>query len=300
MTYQIEHPTVLGQQTLVDQLWLPLPNTDGDGTRAFKLLDAYPDGYELIDIGASNQALYWDNVPDRCQQSNCVFGYHFDITLERPEYAIPWQNSPLYDTLDTLYQTYTQPQRGIEADDPKIQALAQNIIGDEDNVFKQALKIQSWVQQNIRYADITTVYPDDALKCIEQGLGDCAGQSKVFVALARAVGIPARTVSGLLPFKRGEGMQELFGPRTTWFDQNLSVHVWIEIYLPPLGWVQAEPDLPGFGIDKERLITKRGPFAFPGGLCAYATYFHLPLAVQGNWCGQSVGWEVSIDMVEIK
>jgi hypothetical protein len=22
---------------------------------------------------------------------------------------------------------------------------------------------------------------------------------------------------------------------------------------------------------------------------------HLPLAVQGNWCGQSVGWEVSID-----
>jgi hypothetical protein len=53
--------------------------------------------------------------------------------------------------------------------------------------------------------------------------------------------------------------------------------------------------MPGFGIDKERLITKRGPFEFPGGLCRQATYFHLPLAVQGNWCGQSVGWEVSVN-----
>jgi hypothetical protein len=53
--------------------------------------------------------------------------------------------------------------------------------------------------------------------------------------------------------------------------------------------------MPGFGIDRERLITKRGPFAFPGGLCMQATYLHLPLAVQGNWCGQSVGWEVSVD-----
>lgn len=300
MRYEIEHPTVLGQQTLVEQLWLPLPNTEGDGTRDLNLLQVYPDGYQLLELGAQNRALYWGNVPDLCAQGHCTFGYRFEITLERPEYAVPWSATPVYDTSSELYRTYTQPQRGIQSDDPKIQALARQIIGDERNVFKQVLKIQSWVQQNIRYADITTRYPDDALLCIEAGTGDCAGQSKVFVALARAAGIPARTVSGLLPFKRGVGMLETFGPRAAWFDQNLSVHVWVEIYLPPLGWVQAEPDMPGFGINKERLTTQRGPFAFPGGLCAQATYFHLPLAVRGDWCGQSVGWEVSIDAEEIK
>jgi len=48
------------------------------------------------------------------------------------------------------------------------------------------------------------------------------------------------------------------------------------------------------------LITKRGPFEFQAGLCRQATYFHLPLAVQGDWCGQSVGWEVSLDAQPIQ
>lgn len=300
MRYEIEHPTVLGQQTLVEQLWLPLPNTEGDGTRGLELLEIYPEGYQILDLGEQNQAIYWADVPGLCAQGTCTFGCRFEVTLERPEYTVPLQSSPLYDTESDFFKTYTQPQRGIESDAPRIQTLVQGIVGDEINVYKQVLKIQSWVQQNIQYADITTSYPDDALLCIEAGTGDCAGQSKVFVALARAAGIPARTVSGLLPFTRGVGMLEQFGPRAAWFDQNLSVHVWVEIYLPPLGWVQAEPDMPGFGINKERLITQRGPFVFPGGVCAQATYFHLPLAVQGDWCGQSVGWEVSIDAEEIE
>jgi hypothetical protein len=295
MTYEIEHPTVLGQQTMVERLWMPLPNTEGDGTRAFELIEIYPAGYEVLEVGEANRAVYWEGVPDLCQQSDCRFGYRFEITLERPAYAIPWNRPPAYDTEGELYQKYTRPQRGIQSDDPRIRDLAEQIVGSERNVYKQVLLLQSWVQRNIRYADLGSIYPDDALLCIAQGVGDCAGQSKVFVALCRALGIPARTVSGLLPFARGTGALEQFGPRAAWFDQNLSVHVWCEVYLPPLGWVQCEPDMPGFGIDRERLITKRGPFAFQEGLCRQATYFHLPLAVQGNWCGQSVGWEVSID-----
>jgi transglutaminase-like putative cysteine protease len=313
LTFPIEHPTVLGQQTLVEQLWLPLPNTDGGGTRDLELLDIYPDGYEILDLGEKNQAIYWDNVPDLCGQGNCLFGARFQATVERPTYVIPWADAPLYDTTGDLFLTYTRPQRGIESDDPGIRALATDIVGGEDNPYKKVLLIQSWIQQNVLYADIGSVYPDDALRCIDQGVGDCAGQSKVFVALCRAAGIPARAVAGLLPFERGTGMLDEFATcsegdcRATWpwfgtadSADRLSVHVWVEIYLPPLGWVQAEPDMPGFGIDKERLITQRGPFAFPGGLCAHATYIHLPLAVQGNWCGQSVGWQVGIDAERIQ
>lgn len=300
MVYEIEHPTVLGQKTLVQELWLPLPNTDGDGTREFKLLAVYPDGYEILDIGEKNQAVYWKDVPDLCAHADCRFGVRFEIALERPMYTISWAKNPVYDTESELFRIYTRPQRGIESDSSRIRELAAQIVGSETNVYKQVLLIQAWVGQNVRYPQVGSTYPDDALQCIAQGIGDCSGQSKAFVALARAAGIPARTVAGLLPFKRGEGMLEQFGPRVAWFEQNLSVHVWVEVYLPPLGWVQGEPDMPGFGVDKERLVTMRGPFSFPNGLCAQATYFHLPLAVQGTWCGQSVGWEVSIDAEEIK
>lgn len=300
MTYQIEHPTVLGQQTLVDQLWIPVPNTDGGGTRDFELLEAYPGGYELLEIGEANRAVYWGNVPELCQQTDCRFGIRFRITLDRPMYTIPWSDPVEYDTQSTLYQTYTQPRRGIESDDPAIRQLAARIVGDETNPYKQVLRIQSWIQQNVRYPELGETIPDDAALCIDQAVGDCAGQSKVFVALARAAGIPARTVSGLRPFEAGVGRLDQFGPRVAWFERTLDVHVWCEVYFPALGWVQCEPDMPGFGIDKERLITKRGPFEFQAGLCRQATYFHLPLAVQGNWCGQSVGWEVSLDAQPIE
>ena len=295
MTYEIEHPTVLGQETLVDQLWIPLPNTDGDGTRQFELRQVYPEGYQILEIGQANRAAYWEDVPILCQATDCRFGIQFDITLERRMYTIPWNDDTPYDTESELYTTYTQPQRGIASDDPVLRTLAQQIVGDETSPYKRVLLLQSWVHRNINYPDLGSVYPDDALRCIDEGVGDCSGQSKVFVALARALGIPARTVSGLRPFERDIGRLEQFGPRAAWFERTLDVHVWCEVYFASLGWVQCEPDVPGFGIDKERLITKRGPFSFPGGLCLQATYFHLPLAVQGNWCGQSVGWEVSID-----
>jgi hypothetical protein len=313
MTYSIEHPTVLGQQTLVEQLWLPLPNVDGDGTRELDVLEIYPDGYEILDLGEENQAVYWPSVPDLCQQGDCRFGVRFRVTVEQPTYAIPWANPPVYDADSEQVLTHTKPQRGIESDDPEIKALVDRIVGNESSSYKKVLLIQSWVQQNVRYAEIGSVYPDDALLCIDQGVGDCAGQSKVFVALCRAAGIPARTVAGLLPFERGTGMLDEFANcdqgdcRSVWpwfgsadSADRLSVHVWVEIFLPPLGWVQAEPDMPGFGINQERLTTQRGAFTFPGGVCAHATYFHLPLAVEGDWCGQSVGWQVSIDATEVR
>lgn len=300
MRYEIEHPTVLGKQTVVDKLWLPLPNTDGDGTREFELLDAYPPGYELLEIGQANRALYWEDVSHLCAQTDCRFGAQFEVTLERPMYTIPWNDDTPYDSTGELYRTYTRPQRGIESDDAVLSDLAAQIVGDETDPSKRVLMLQSWIQQNVRYPDLGSVYPDDALKCVAQGVGDCAGQSKVFVAMARALGIPARTVSGLRPFEHGIGRLEQFGERAAWFERTLDVHVWIEVYLPQVGWVQGEPDMPGFGVDKERLIVKRGPFSFAGGLCQQATYFHLPLAVQGDWCGQSVGWEVSIDAQAIE
>jgi transglutaminase-like putative cysteine protease len=294
MVYQIEYPAT--HPDLVEQLWLPLPNDDGDGTRDVEILEIYPAEYELLEIGAKNRAAYWGDVPDICRRTDCRFGVRFEVTLEKPQYAIPWNEPVIYDAESELYRLYTAPQRAIQSDDASLIELAQEIVGDERNVYKQVLLIQSWVQRNVLYPKPGEQPPTNALQCIEQGLGDCAGQSNTFVALSRAAGIPARVVSGLLPFEFGLGRLDEFGPRAAWMDSNLSMHVWCEVYLPPLGWVQVEPDIPGFGVYKERLITKRGPFALQDGLCSLMTHFHLPLAVKGEWCVQSTGSDTSLSV----
>jgi hypothetical protein len=197
MTYEIEHPTRLGTQQLVEKLWLPLPNTDGDGTLEFELIEVYPTNHEILEIGEANRAVYWEDVPTLCQQTDCVFGARFYVSLALPAYTIPWGDAVSYETGSDLFKTYTAPQRGIQSDDPELRQLAQQIVAGEPDVFKRILLLQSWVGQNVRYPELGSTYPDDALLCLDQGVGDCAGQSKVLVALARAVGIPARTVSGL-------------------------------------------------------------------------------------------------------
>ena len=102
MVYQVAYS--LMDPNLVEQLWLPLPNDHGDGTRDVEILEIYPPGYELLDIGAENQAVYWGDVPGVCRLSDCRFGIRFEATLEKPQYAIRWNEPVVYDTESELYQ----------------------------------------------------------------------------------------------------------------------------------------------------------------------------------------------------
>ncbi|MBR0232878.1 MAG: transglutaminase family protein [Synergistaceae bacterium] len=100
-------------------------------------------------------------------------------------------------------------------------------------VLEKARGIYRWVLEN--------TYRDESVKegcglglpirtiSEKDGGGKCADISSVFVALARASGIPARDVYGLRvdPAKSGE----ITG----------NYHCWTEFYLPGTGWVMADP-----------------------------------------------------------
>lgn len=59
--------------------------------------------------------------------------------------------------------------------------------------------------------------------------GKCADLSSVYVALARAAGVPAREVFGL---RLGQQSKQ---------DITDEYHCWAEFYLPGTGWVQVGP-----------------------------------------------------------
>ena len=66
-----------------------------------------------------------------------------------------------------------------------------------------------------------------AEEAVQAGHGVCQDHAHVFVACARAMGVPARYVSGYL------AMEE----RT----EQQAMHAWAEAFVPDLGWVGFDP-----------------------------------------------------------
>jgi len=124
-----------------------------------------------------------------------------------------------YDTDDPIYKYYTRSQEFIELT-PEVIALARQIVGTAKNPYLQARAIYSWCVENIAY-----LYPPDRgiLNSLPRRTGDCGEYSLIFVALCRAVGIPARVVNGHWCCQAKE-----------------NYHVWNEFYLPGYGWLPAD------------------------------------------------------------
>jgi transglutaminase-like putative cysteine protease len=79
------------------------------------------------------------------------------------------------------------------------------------------------IRDAVRY-DVTTPSPDwSAEDALHAGAGVCQDHTHIFLACARAKGIPARYVSGYL----------MLDDRTT----QEAMHAWAEAYVDGLGWV---------------------------------------------------------------
>ncbi len=125
----------------------------------------------------------------------------------------------------------------VQCTDPAIQALAKKIVGDEKDKLKKADVLRRWVYRNIRKtmaANATT-----ALAVIDQKAGDCTEHSLIFVALARAAGVPAREVTGVAYVEQDE---PIFG----W-------HAWAEIH-DGHQWVSVDPTWNQLYVDATHVV----------------------------------------------
>jgi hypothetical protein len=125
-------------------------------------------------------------------------------------------------------QSYLQPTPFLQSDHPRIRALAAQILQGETNALRAALKIKDWVYKQI--AKAPTVSIPNALEVLQTKKGDCNEHTVLFNALARAAGIPAKTVVGVV-YLRGA----------------FYYHAWSEIWLG--GWVSLDSVLNQFPAD---------------------------------------------------
>ncbi|UCE18332.1 MAG: tetratricopeptide repeat protein [Gemmatimonadota bacterium] len=119
------------------------------------------------------------------------------------------------------FEAYLGATPYIQSDDTTIVNLAQEIVGEERNAYKVAVKLCEWVHFNIDYRFLfSNVTARDVLKTKS---GDCSEFSLLYTAMARAAGVPTRECQGIV-----------YGS-----DGKFYRHAWIESWVGE--WVTMDP-----------------------------------------------------------
>ena len=114
--------------------------------------------------------------------------------------------------------------------DGEVKKLADSIVKGKRTVLEKAKAIYDWTCDNM-YRDPATkgCGKGDVCELLKKPGGKCTDISSVYIALARAAGVPAREVFGVRLGKKAE--EDV----TTW------QHCWVEFFLPGTGWVPVDP-----------------------------------------------------------
>jgi preprotein translocase subunit Sss1 len=129
------------------------------------------------------------------------------------------------------YQFYLRSTENVPANDSQIQQKAEELTQGINNPYDKAYEIFKYVNLNMDYTNDSTYANKGALNALLTNKGVCQDYSQLFVALCRASGIPARTVSGYRNLDKNTDIVNL----------KTHEHMWAEFYMPNYGWVIAEP-----------------------------------------------------------
>lgn len=151
-------------------------------------------------------------------------GERLQIRREEPSRLKP-QHLPIN---DRQLAAYLRPTPFLQSDHPSLKAVAGKILQGETDARRAALKLKDWVYREI--AKEPTVSIPNALQVLATKKGDCNEHTVLFNALARAAGIPAKTVVGVV-YLRGA----------------FYYHAWSEVWLGD--WISLDSVLNQFPAD---------------------------------------------------
>ena len=157
---------------------------------------------------------------------------------------VPGTPPPLYQARlpirDTALARDLAPEPLIQSDDPRIQAQARQIAGRERRAGPVAGLLERWVHDHLK-KEVTVGVPS-AVRVLADRRGDCNEHTVLYVALARALGLPARAAAGLV-----------------YLDGRFYYHAWPEVWLGT--WVAVDPTFGEFPADAAHLRFVTGGLA---------------------------------------
>ncbi len=138
---------------------------------------------------------------------------------------------------EPCFERFLKPRPFVQSEDSEIAGKAREIIGQDDDAPAAARKLLDWVYDNVRK------YPSagipNAVEVLHNLSGDCKEHATLYLALARAAGIPARMDSGLVLM-----------------DGRFYYHAWNEVYIGK--WVAVDPTFDQFPADASHIRLAEG------------------------------------------
>jgi hypothetical protein len=179
--------------------------TDSQRLRARLWLD----GGDLDDIlpNTTRQTLVADSSGN---------GYLLDVRRD----AAPVDSAP-FPVGDASLAVFLEPTVYVESDDPTIRKVAADVVRDASDAWDAASRVNGWVYRAISDKNLNVGF-GSARQTLESRSGDCTEHTVLAVALCRAVGIPARILSGVV-----------------WHRDGFYHHFWFEAYVGR--WVAFDP-----------------------------------------------------------
>jgi transglutaminase/protease-like cytokinesis protein 3 len=204
------------------RLYLPLAGSyDAQKDLEIVSISPAPTRQEIEPL-SGNAMVYWQLKGTPAKGSSTKLEEQFTFTAYETNTAIDPATVKPYDTKSDDYKRYTQPEKYIESTDPQVVQLADQIAGSETNPYLLAKMFYDYIIDNEHYK-ILDKGLNGAKFLLTNKKGECGDYSSLFIALARAKGIPARPVVGYWAISG--------------IDQT---HVWAEFYLEGVGWIPVD------------------------------------------------------------
>ena len=199
----IAYPAPSLSQTFIDSvLFAELPN------------DIFSDKY------GQKIAYYYHNISPGSQR---VYQYQVPATINAVRYFLNPDSVGTLDQIpDSIVSLYTVDGDKYQINDSIIQQAVAELAGEETNLYWLVRRIHDFVIDHIYYNNDSRW--DPAPQVLQQGHGSCSEYSFLFIALCRAMGIPAR-------YEAGSHLRDELPYEDTVF------HRWQQVYFPNYGWI---------------------------------------------------------------
>jgi hypothetical protein len=132
----------------------------------------------------------------------------------------------LSDIPSEIREKYTVDGERLQIHSDLVRETATGIVGEEEHPYWMMRKIYDWVIDNLEYERVGGW--DVPATLIKRGTGSCSEYTFLFIALCRAVGLPARYEAGTALRKDDASVDDVH-------------HRWAEVYLPGYGWIPVDP-----------------------------------------------------------
>jgi transglutaminase-like putative cysteine protease len=151
----------------------------------------------------------------------------YELTYELP-----------YDSTD--YQEYTDAEFLAQSNDKEIVAATDNILDGETDPLAASKKINDWIFETLKKTPTASL--PNARDVLKTRVGDCNEHAILYTAMARAAGIPTKTVLGLM-----------------YIDGKFVYHAWNEVYLD--NWIAVDSTFGQFPADATHIKLIEGNLA---------------------------------------